>query len=559
MQSSRHHRACRSKVRCSSDRDRYKIAVLYLLLVSQAMSAPMPVRIAADRDYLSKTKNLTNDPSTSSSQEEHMSKQSLSHFEPSVFLEKKHTHKGDSWQEGMTPKDNLQEYVGFAKTSLHDDSVGEEELQDIQDTWQSGRLDTPINIKSHDPHTFTDRFRSNSKDQDTRLYVSSAIRKAQKNGRTLAYTAQRSPFHSSEVGPLSSKDPSPASVGLFRPEYPFLPSGRRRSHSSRKDSNRVPDPREGVIATLPQALSESNLLKHGWTTSILDDDARLSVPDEYRRPRRESALRLAKKLTGQRWYRWKPGEGYVLSKAKDITVYKEGPGIALGQLLPPRASPYTSQLPLIPNDSKRDLAWMVFWWIVLIAILTLASELRTMLRSNRKGKRRSISLPVIQILHDDTSGPLRATSVSSGSTGLRTRQRMQARSFRDICKAALSQSMSQRIDLPHTISRGPWRKASSNDTLGNPAWSKDLMRWQTEEVGDDTTAMILLEKGGLRSSGSIGGIANTNLNTLDSRGDESTYNASASNSCCSEGGNSIDSFPSDRSNLLATAGSPERF
>lgn len=400
--------------------------------------------------------------------------------------------------------------AGDPSMSQSDEALAEG-LQRIEDIWNADRFETSVDSNSNAEGVVNlDKGKGKGKD-DARSSESfdplrhPFLRKAEK-GRTMQYTSQRPPFHTSEVGRYASRSPTPLSVGLFRPDYPFLPSGRRRPKTPMYNATDAADAGEyrpeptqhGSLYTLPPDVVGGNVFKHGWTSAMLDDDNRLSVPDEYRRPRRTSALSIARKLAGHKWYRWKPGEGYVLSTRKDYSVYKHGPGLALGQLLPPREHPYTSRLPLIPNDAKRDFAWMVFWCIFVVALLTLGSEVRALWRSRRKGKRRDIGIPMIRILHDDRQGQVLTSSLASGgSIGLRTRQRLQARSMRDICKAALVQPLNR------TGSPGPYlttRRTSPGTAKGeksspsNYGFGRLRRSPQTREKGFYAEGSHLLSK-----------------------------------------------------------------
>jgi hypothetical protein len=349
-------------------------------------------------------------------------------------------------------------------------------------------------------------------------------RSTQTRDRTLLrFNAQKSPFHSSEVGSLASRQPAAVSVGIFQPEYPFRPSGRRkvRGEDSRRRSRgaRSPDdysdlraetvPYESLF-NVPQSILEDDILKHGWTRSMLDDDARLAVPDDARRPRGDSAIMQAKKLLGKNLYRWQPGQGYVLSRYKDYSSYKRGPGIALGQLLPPREHAYTPALPFIPNDSKRDLAWMVVWWIAALAFLTIFMEARSVLRRTRKGKRKEINasdngVPSIRLFNnddsppmldetdeDEASSPVHTSSFQQFYLNTNTRQRTQARNFREICKAALFPNAS--VSTPSMAGAVKWSilggSNGNNLTNGHASQHKDApsyvlqdVAWPKKEIG----------------------------------------------------------------------------
>ncbi|CEH12878.1 hypothetical protein CBOM_00836 [Ceraceosorus bombacis] len=67
-------------------------------------------------------------------------------------------------------------------------------------------------------------------------------------------------------------------------------------------------------------------------------------------------------------------------------MYTHGPGIALAQLAPPNHKYKVPRLPLIPNASKRELAWGIFWMILVTGVCALLLELRAARRRMRKGK-----------------------------------------------------------------------------------------------------------------------------------------------------------------------------
>lgn len=228
-------------------------------------------------------------------------------------------------------------------------------LNDLRELWEAGRVTTPIDADS--------RLEDSNRHP---LYKynggKTVLGKMQGKGKGLSTPGEirrPSPFHSGDVGAHGSS--SHLNIGLFRPGYPFVPSGRRQkggqgitsvwsSYTSNPSDlgrqtlngdDHLPHRSPGPPWSVPPSLSSKNVLRYGWTKSMLDDDARLSVPDEFRRPRSESASRLARELLRKKWWRWKPGEGYVWSVSKDFDVYKKGPGIALAQLLPPRDKPYT--------------------------------------------------------------------------------------------------------------------------------------------------------------------------------------------------------------------------
>lgn len=339
--------------------------------------------------------------------------------------------------------------------TIHDDE-DDSQLRKIQDEWYEGHVLTTVDANSHNGFGAGVNVEGKGKGKATERKSKASSSLLQKHNRAkgeiLRFNSQRSPFHTSQVGPLASKQPATVSVGIFHPNYPFVPSGRRkirgsdaRARSGDSESRGTADLRAEkepyeVVYSVSEDVANGNVFKKGWTKWMLDDDLRLAVPDEYRRPRRESAMMIAKNLLGKKWYRWQPGQGYVLSRYKDYRVYKKGPGIALSQLLPPRERVYTSPLPLIPNDSKRDFVWLILIWMVILSMIALLREARNHIRKVRKGKRGQLVegaplVPSIRIF-DDSSSPARTSSMDQISIGLRTRQRTQARNFRDLCKSA---------------------------------------------------------------------------------------------------------------------------
>lgn len=352
--------------------------------------------------------------------------------------------------------------VGSSRGTMDDNEAAarEVDLKKIQDTWLDGKVNTFVSPNSNQalgsPSTNgKGKAKAQQEKQHSPPYPTRRTPKEQRGraGSLLRFTSQKPPFHTSEVGSLASRQPAALSVGIFKPDYPFTPSGRRRlrekdmrtqhrGHGYGKDVRAEKVPYEAVY-TVSDDVAHGNVFKKGWTKWMLDDDSRLTVPDDYRHPRKESAVMIAKNLLGKKWYRWKPGEGYVMSRYKDYSIYKNGPGIAMGQLLPPRERPHTAHLPLIPNDSKRDFVWLIMLWIVGLSVFAIVLEVRAHIRSLRKGKRRSTNaVPSIRIFNDETS-PVRTSSVEPVSIGLRTRQRTQARNLRDLCKAALFPGVGQ--------------------------------------------------------------------------------------------------------------------
>lgn len=79
--------------------------------------------------------------------------------------------------------------------------------------------------------------------------------------------------------------------------------------------------------------------KFGYSKSILDDDALLSVPSWNRRPRNEASFlrQRARDLTGRWTWRWSPGNGWIAGRSKDWGVYATNGGVgnAMAALLPP--------------------------------------------------------------------------------------------------------------------------------------------------------------------------------------------------------------------------------
>ncbi|UZJ55043.1 hypothetical protein CBS101457_004363 [Exobasidium rhododendri] len=323
----------------------------------------------------------------------------------------------------------------------------------------------------------------------------------------LRYTRQRAPFHTSQVGKLATR--SPLSIGLFKPGYPYVPSGQRRRSAAFNGSLQYPDlPLKSTFSsdyTPIPPFTHTNILKHGWTKSVLDDDTRLSIPDESRKSR--DAKALTSLVWGKKWYRWKAGEGYVWSRSKDLSVYRHGPGFALGQLLPPRERPRTATLPFIPNDSKRDLVWLLVFSFAFFSLVACVQEYRWRARADRKGKKRNrSSLSDVDISRSTSPSLLRLTKARttslSHSSPTSTRQRLRAHNFRDLCRVALLKGVT-----------GLGMTASNRSTgLANIRWTSRHHRSSNEYVKHNIAAdglvrdasegsiIELLEKGGVDGS-----------------------------------------------------------
>lgn len=240
------------------------------------------------------------------------------------------------------------------------------EADHIKSEWEAGRVGTKVDANStslggHRP--LRDTYASlsfSAKDTKSRQKVAGKYR----SDLLSTKPSGQSPFFCADIGAHGSAHY--LNIGLFRPDYPFVPSGRGKiplhvtssgyssasgtgkskavqgkgTHNEENDDDMIPLS-SGPPWSVPPWQSRRNVFKQGWTKSILDDDARLSVPDDLRRPRTETAGKLTRDLLRKKWWRWKPGEGYVLSRQKDFDIYRKGPGIALAQLLPPRERPYT--------------------------------------------------------------------------------------------------------------------------------------------------------------------------------------------------------------------------
>lgn len=326
-----------------------------------------------------------------------------------------------------------------------------------------------------------------------------SLRLSKVEERPLRWTLQRSPFHTSQIGKLASQKEQ-HSIGIFKPNYPFTPSGRRRKRLKT-------DPKAPIVYdyTVNPAIVNSNVMMHGWTAYILDDDVKLSVPDESRRSRQTSLY--SRELLGKKWYRWMPGQGWVYGRKKDLSVYQHGPGIALGQLLPPREKAVTGQLPLIPNDSKRDFVYMLVSSLLFFFVIALLKEYRRHRKSNKKGKRR-IASSVINNNHILRSngggggGDSRSILWSS-----RSRQRSKAQSFRELCTFALGKSnggMNHQAATGNTagvLANIRWPSSSSDGVSSGLSNGRALRRGQSFYDDEREGAKIeMLEKGGVTES-----------------------------------------------------------
>lgn len=312
----------------------------------------------------------------------------------------------------------------------------------------------------------------------------------------LQWTRQKAPFHSSQIGKLATRRPH--SIGLFKPDYPFLPSGRRRRQLSSISSSASTSNKFKYDYSLDPTVMNSNVMKHGWTATILDDDVKLSVPDESRRSRQTSLY--TRELVGKKWYRWRPGEGWVYSRTKDFSAYRHGPGIALGQLLPPRDKAVTSQLPYIPNDSKRDFVWLLVSCMIFFASIALLREYRQYRRRKRKGKKRNRSL------NNGHHSLIRPRSVSSVSTG-ESRQPTQVESLQNIIHSVLRKSFSGVGQAANSTTNGltniGWASTngkgiSSGRSNGRAAVRRGASIYHEED--EDGSTFELLEKGGIDGS-----------------------------------------------------------
>ncbi|PWN35940.1 uncharacterized protein FA14DRAFT_155353 [Meira miltonrushii] len=395
-----------------------------------------------------------------------------------------------SGPEQSSSRDKIEELTSSRDIEEHVNDEDDSQLRKIQEEWYQGHVLTPVNADSHSGFgavvSADGKGKQKATERISNIPSASRQRYNHARGEILRFNSQRSPFHSSQVGPLASKQPATVSVGIFHANYPFVPSGRRKirqadtqarsgetgSHST-SDLRAEKEPYE-VVYSVSEDVANGNVFKKGWTKWMLDDDLRLAVPDEYRRPRRESAVMIAKNLLGKKWYRWQPGQGYVLSRYKDYGVYQKGPGIALGQLLPPRERVYTSPLPLIPNDSKRDFIWLIVVWIVILSMIALFREVRSHIQKIRRGRHGQLVdgaplVPSIRIF-DDGASPIRTSSMDQISIGLRTRQRTQARNFRDLCKSAF---------FPESMGVNGKKRSSfslpdgNSLSMTNLGWSKD--------------------------------------------------------------------------------------
>lgn len=393
--------------------------------------------------------------------------------------------------------------------AMDEDMDEEHQMQAIQAQWEANRASTPVSSDSRGDRGASTIAMGKNKAMAHPFAGEHRSRRQQKTrdqDALLKWTQQRSPFHTSEVGKLASRWPH--SIGLFKPEYPFLPSGRRRSSGLHQNANK--SDLLCVDHTIPPFITHGNILKHGWTESVLDDDIRLSVPDEMRRLRAYGAPNIGRHLFGKKMYRWKPGEGYVWSRKKDLSTYKHGPGIALGQLLPPKDPAYTSPLPLIPNDSKRDLFFMIFAWVAFFTLLVVLREYRLPWKTDHKGKRRrEVSSLTGHTNRSDLSGtrrPLRVSSLVISTTGQRrTRQRMEAQNFRDLCKSALLKGVSSMGSAASSTSTGlgSIRWSSGNGISSGFIASSATRRGGStaitthSEDQEEGATIELLEKGGI--------------------------------------------------------------
>jgi len=386
----------------------------------------------------------------------------------------------------------------------------------IQAEWEAGWESTAIDSDSRGGSNSKGKGRAVDRpfsyEHESNLYTKAKVQriKTKNVDQQLTWTRQRAPFHASEVGRLATQ--SPHSIGIFKPEYPFTPSGRRRSVGQS-----VPARQSDLLLrspfnsghTLPKAISHGNVLKHGWSESVLDDDVKLSVPDEMRRSR--DFRSNSKLLWGKKWFRWKPGEGYVLSRKKDLSAYRHGPGIALGQLLPPKERPFTASLPLIPNDSKRDFVWLIAMSIAFFTLVACIQEYRGHLKSDRKGKRRNRSSTSL-----DTSAPnltglrLQRARTTSLNTSMKPRQRMRAQNFRDLCKGALLKGVNGMGIAASTTTTGlanvRWSNNSNNGISSGYNTSKAATKRSSssqhnhDKDVDEGATIEMLENGGADGS-----------------------------------------------------------
>ena len=236
----------------------------------------------------------------------------------------------------------------------------ESEADHVKSAWEAGRVETKVDPNS----TLSRPLRNTFASLSFSAKGASKGKQGRRTGPPTVNPAGQSPFSSADIGAHGSDHY--LNIGLFRPDYPFVPSGRRRFGKPDKEHHPLPAPvagnskvaggvgkpvdgddeddlihlSSGPPWSVPPWQSRRNVFKQGWTKSILDDDVRLSVPDDRRRPRSETAGKLTRDLLRKKWWRWKPGQGYVLSSHKDFDIYRKGPGIALAQLLPPREKAY---------------------------------------------------------------------------------------------------------------------------------------------------------------------------------------------------------------------------
>ena len=314
--------------------------------------------------------------------------------------------------------------------------------------------------------------------------------------RPMQWTRQKSPFHTSQIGKLATQPPH--SIGLFKPDYPFTPSGRKKKKKKPTSSTTDSDAPSALPTTfkyeysLDPAIVNSNVMRHGWTAAILDDDVKLSVPDESRRSRQTKLYN--RELLGKKWFRWSPGEGWVFCRTKDLSAYRNGPGIALGQLLPPRGKAVTSQLPVIPNDSKRDFVWILAVCMIIFSLIAFIRDYRRKRSSKRKGKRRNRS--------SENVGYGLVRPRSSTLTSRKTK-RSQAQHFRDLCQFALRKSVNGVGQAASSTTTGLANIGLTSGnvngfTSGRPANGSAIRRGPAIFHEDTDGARIeLLEKGGV--------------------------------------------------------------
>lgn len=378
--------------------------------------------------------------------------------------------------------------------------------EDLQAEWKSNWESTPVDPDSRGadlsgkgkakatPFSTAKEMHDTSKHRKTRQ----AMAPRRSIDQPLQWTKQKAPFHSSQIGKLAARRPH--SIGLFKPDYPFTPSGRRR-----KPLNSILSP--GSLPktfkydySMDPSVMNSNILKHGWTAAILDDDVKLSVPDESRRSRQ--TILYTQELVGKKWYRWRPGEGWVYSRTKDLSTYRHGPGIALGQLLPPRDKAVTSQLPYIPNDSKRDFVWLLVSCMIFFAGLALFREYRQYRRRKRKGKKRNRSL-------DNGHVSLLRPRVPSSNGAIKYRQPTQAQHFRNFFWFALKTSFGGVGQAATNTTNGfaniGWVSNANGISSGLSNGRAAIRRGPSlfRDDDEDGATIELLEKGGVDGSATL--------------------------------------------------------